>query len=1737
MATLNSLSVVLTGNASQLSSVLTRSAAEIRAFGKEASTAGAGGSIALKAIGGAAAVAGIGIAYAATQAAEFQKAMLNVTTIDASVKNSLGQVSAQVLDLSTHLPQSAKELASGLYDISSSGFQGAQSLSILKVSATAASAGLSTTANAAKAITATLNAYGLKATDAKRVSDALFQTVNFGVVDFDQLTAVIGDTVGTAAAAGINIEQLGAAIATLTLSGLSASEAGTSLNRVLTSLIKPNTALLEAQKHLGVSFTQELRDPAIGLKGVLDQLLKSVGGNRTAFSNLFTDIRASRGVLALEAAGGQNYTRVLEQMGVASDNTGATQKALAQQAKGVSFQLTLLKNQFNAAAITVGEKLLPALTTLIGAAGRAGQAIGHDLVVAAAALRPLLSDLVGIGNDLGRSFIELEQTVGPLAADLAKIAGGAVVVALNGIGDAVKATTGFLADDRTAVIALVVAFGLLKYEAIAAGFTTVGIALKGIAIQASFAADTAVTSLARFGGAMEASQLAAVREAAAVDAAAAATARLAAEAAIAATAIKEEVQGELFLTSSTGELLSVTNAAAASQLELTLALNGTLNAYTESEAAAVLYAESLQLEATAATEAAAASDLAAASAVGLGRGFATGLLKGGVVVAGVIGIAYAIDQITSHAKEALPAVQDLTNAFSQGDEAAKIKAFVDSLSGSSSGDNRHESVLEFLQRYKINLDGLFQAVSTGDISTVDKVILKIGQLGNVQGDTNSKVQGSARISTTTYSQIQKVLEDLTHQYGSTSTAVKALSAALAGIPFKTEAQIQADKAYAAAEKELGVALKQNNPITLNLASAHVQLAKAQQNAAGSLKDYQSAQRIFNSDGQAINKTLSSQIDFFKGVQDQSDITAATLLKNAQDTVNAFSNEATNITKLSQAGLRTDLIKGLFDQGPQAVAAIANASPQLQQQYQKLFIQSIQGKQRAGTAVNAAVNPQQAIDVFLKGLASNKATQDAFSAGITSQVSTAISGAQKLLDSFSKNVNPSIADKVGANQKLALQAFLNSLPVPIREAVAQALPILESGASDVTKRITLALVSARPAAASESLKLIEAIQGNLNLLKPKQVQVILDDLASGKVPNILDALAKLQQAILNLPAGVALGIPQDPLTSVLAPPKKARGGFSGPVRGGTSMRADNRLIAVSDYEYVVQGPAAMKYGGAVMDSVNRGTAEIIPHFAGGGQVGNFYQTNLTTAPLASSLEKYAAAVAQQIAQANQITTEASAAIGSTGGGAARWAPLVLKALGMEGLPTSLLSRVLAQINLESGGNPNAINLWDSNAAKGQPSQGLLQTVPGTFSAYHWPGTSSNIDDPYANIAAAINYGAHRYGAGTLGMGFGHGYARGGPVGFATGGPVNPAVAAYLTALAKQQQVSNYLNALATANHKSPAGVGVLKFLADATKLAPGVHDLAVRGLQDAYGMPTRNSTWDQATTDFLAVNTPHVGAQSAAIKFLQLAIKRPATGRLTAADLPNLGRTVNAAGFSGGDTSYGALIHSDANQTLFQTYLQTIIRRGFSPLAAYLNQQGADQALVGARQLAGAPIATLQRANAAAVRQSTTSKFGDALNLAQQLASYGGKVGLLGLASRSGTSVADALGLITSFPDVFSAVGSSARLLTEDLKRIAAGQQPVAAYAGGAWEIKRDHVATVHAGETIQPAQYAEPWRRHMAAGGTGGGISIVFPENAIPVTVGDNVNMGQVRAAVRDGINDGLGQVVTKIRAGAGRRG
>jgi soluble lytic murein transglycosylase-like protein len=81
--------------------------------------------------------------------------------------------------------------------------------------------------------------------------------------------------------------------------------------------------------------------------------------------------------------------------------------------------------------------------------------------------------------------------------------------------------------------------------------------------------------------------------------------------------------------------------------------------------------------------------------------------------------------------------------------------------------------------------------------------------------------------------------------------------------------------------------------------------------------------------------------------------------------------------------------------------------------------------------------------------------------------------------------------------------------------------------------------------------------------------------------------------------------------------------------------------------------------------------------------------------------------------------------------------IAQALGLMGLPQTLAPGVREIIMHESGGDPDAINNWDSNAASGIPSQGLMQVIPPVFENCVLPSLADQpITDPVANITAGV-----------------------------------------------------------------------------------------------------------------------------------------------------------------------------------------------------------------------------------------------------------------------------------------------------------------------------------------------------------------------------------------------------------------
>ncbi|AGK96808.1 transglycosylase SLT domain-containing protein [Clostridium pasteurianum] len=97
--------------------------------------------------------------------------------------------------------------------------------------------------------------------------------------------------------------------------------------------------------------------------------------------------------------------------------------------------------------------------------------------------------------------------------------------------------------------------------------------------------------------------------------------------------------------------------------------------------------------------------------------------------------------------------------------------------------------------------------------------------------------------------------------------------------------------------------------------------------------------------------------------------------------------------------------------------------------------------------------------------------------------------------------------------------------------------------------------------------------------------------------------------------------------------------------------------------------------------------------------------------------------------------------SMGGNVTDWLTQAIQATGQS---MSTLPALLQIAQHESGGDPNSVNNWDSNAKAGTPSKGLMQVIDPTFKEYMMVG-HNNILNPIDNAIAAIRYMIGRYGS--------------------------------------------------------------------------------------------------------------------------------------------------------------------------------------------------------------------------------------------------------------------------------------------------------------------------------------------------------------------------------------------------------
>ena len=254
--------------------------------------------------------------------AEADKAAAAVQTLGVNAD----KLKRELLGVSNELEGlvSQTQLTTAAYDVASAGFtDAAGAANILKAASLGAVGGLSDLGTVADATTSVLNAYGLSSDKAAKLVDGFIQTQNDGKIVVAQYAQQIGRVAPIAAAAGVGIDELNAAISTVTAQGVPIESTFAGLRQVIASVIKPTDEASKAAEALGIDFSSAAIKTK-GFGGFLEEVVQKIGGSEVALTKLFGSVEALAAILPLTNDGLVSFNSNLDNQ---ADSAGAAKDA------------------------------------------------------------------------------------------------------------------------------------------------------------------------------------------------------------------------------------------------------------------------------------------------------------------------------------------------------------------------------------------------------------------------------------------------------------------------------------------------------------------------------------------------------------------------------------------------------------------------------------------------------------------------------------------------------------------------------------------------------------------------------------------------------------------------------------------------------------------------------------------------------------------------------------------------------------------------------------------------------------------------------------------------------------------------------------------------------------------------------------------------------------------------------------------------------------------------------------------------------------------------------------------------------------------------------------------------------------------------------------------------------------------------------------------------------------------
>ena len=342
------------------------------------------------------AVAALGKAFGILATQDFAIAKVKTLGVDVdTVKPKLASLSNELSGQVSSL-----DLLSASYDVASAGFgEVAQLSDVLKASQLGATGGFSELATVADATTSVLNAYGLSSDQAAKLVDGFIQTQNDGKIVVDQYAQQIGRLAPIAAGAGVGINELNAAISTVTATGVPVESTFAGLRQVIAAIQKPTKEASDAAKELGIDFSATALSTK-GLGGVLEELVAKGGASEETLAKFFGSVEARTAILPLLNDQLVSFNKNLENQANAQ---GTAAEAAFTASNTIQGQLTRLGTAFTNLT-TDGSEIGIAIRESLKIAAVTVEALATAFKITLAPIRAIFAAVGEIGKQIGKAI-------------------------------------------------------------------------------------------------------------------------------------------------------------------------------------------------------------------------------------------------------------------------------------------------------------------------------------------------------------------------------------------------------------------------------------------------------------------------------------------------------------------------------------------------------------------------------------------------------------------------------------------------------------------------------------------------------------------------------------------------------------------------------------------------------------------------------------------------------------------------------------------------------------------------------------------------------------------------------------------------------------------------------------------------------------------------------------------------------------------------------------------------------------------------------------------------------------------------------------------------------------------------------------------------------------------------------------------------------------------------------------